>query len=86
MVVVLRKGIEMTQRMRVQLFLVLVLLGVVVGIIATPATQVAVAAPPCSYCDYQWDGCLEGTLFASCNGDSACCWSHVANCYAWCWE
>ena len=75
----------MTKPTRVRLFLALVLLGVVAGIVATPATQVAVAAPPCEICDYRYEACLEGTLFIDCNSDPACCWNHVANCYAWCY-
>ena len=75
----------MTKPTRVRLFLVLVLLGVVAGIVATPASQVAVAAPPCDYCDRKYEGCLEGTIYPICQSDPTCCWNYVASCYAWCY-
>lgn len=74
----------MNKSTRIRLFLVLVLLGVLAGVFATPGAQVAVAAPPCDYCDRQFEDCLDGIRWPACNGDSACCWSHVASCYAWC--
>jgi hypothetical protein len=75
----------MTKPTRVRLFLALMLLGVVAGIVATPATEVAVAAPPCEICDSRLEECYAGTLWPSCNGDPACCWNQVASCYAWCY-
>ncbi len=75
----------MTKTTRVRLFLLLVLAGVLVGVFATPAGQVAIAAPPCEYCDTKWENCLEQTCCTQCQGDYNCCWNLVSGCYAWCY-
>lgn len=74
----------MTRQTRVRAFSVIVLLVALVGILATPATQNAYAAPCCSSCDYREAACLNGTLYLECGGDGACCFNKVANCWRWC--
>lgn len=74
----------MTRQTRVRLFSLLVLLGVLAGILVTPAEQNAYAAPCCSSCDLRYEGCLVGTYYAYCNCDPVCCDAAVANCYSWC--
>jgi len=75
---------------RVRLFLVLVLLGVLAGVFATPAAQVAVAAPPCDLCETRFDNCLNQTCCGTCTpcqqcqGNLNCCESLVAGCFASC--
>lgn len=76
---------------RVRLFLFLVLVGVLAGVFITPAGQVAMAAPPCSSCEYRWDACVSQTCCSSCftcqqcQGDLGCCDSLVANCWNNCY-
>jgi hypothetical protein len=77
----------MTRQTRIRLFSLLVLLGVLAGVLATPAEQSnAYAAPCCSSCDYQYDSCVSGGgIYPSCNGDPACCEKIVMqNCWRWC--
>mgnify|MGYP006181760989 CR=1 FL=1 len=59
----------MTRQTRIRLFSLLVLLGVLAGVLATPDTENAYAAPCCSTCDYRESACLQGTLYPECGGD-----------------
>lgn len=74
----------MTRQTRIRLFSLLVLLGVLAGILATPATENAYAAPCCSSCDYRELACIQGTLYPECGGNPDCCFSKVATCWRWC--
>ena len=78
----------MEKTTRVRLFLFLVLVGVLVGVFATPAGQVALAAPPCEACDLRWENCVNQTCTyqacLQCQGNPDCCDSLVASCYAVC--
>ena len=74
----------MKKTTRVRVFLLLVLLGMLAGVFSTPAVQVAVAAPPCDYCDTKLENCLNQTCCTQCHGDDTCCRNLVASCYAWC--
>jgi len=69
---------------RVRLFLFLVLVGVLVGVLATPAGQVAFAAPQCEWCDAKYDSCLAQICCTQCHGSEPCCDSLTASCYANC--
>jgi hypothetical protein len=69
---------------RVRLFLLLVLVGALAGVFATPAGQVASAAPLCEWCDNKYDACLARTCCTQCNGSDPCCANLVANCWANC--
>ena len=74
----------MTRQTRIRLFSLLVLLGVLVGVLATPVTENAYAAPCCSSCDNRELACIQGTLYPECGGNHDCCFSKVANCWNWC--
>jgi hypothetical protein len=76
----------MSQQVRVKLFLLVILLGALAGVLGMPATQVASAAPPCEYCDYKQESCLNGTCCSSCAQNATCCQNLVASCYAFCWD
>ena len=74
----------MTKQTRVRVFSVIVLLVALAGILATPATQNAYAAPCCSSCESREFACLNGTLYTECGGDAECCFNKVASCYRFC--
>lgn len=74
----------MTRQTRFRLFSLLVLFGLLMGILATPSTQNAYAAPCCSYCDETELACNEGWAYPECGGDPSCCFSKVASCWRWC--
>lgn len=76
----------MTRQTRIRLFFVLILVGLVAGVLATPTPQQnAYAAPCCSSCDLQDDACMAGTLwFSFCHAMEPCCANHAANCYRVC--
>jgi hypothetical protein len=72
------------QGTRTKLLLLVILLGVVAGILAMPGAQMVAAAPPCEYCDYKYESCLNGTCCTGCAQDWTCCHNLVASCYAFC--
>ena len=74
----------MTRQTRIRLFSLLVLLGVLAGVLATPDTENAYAAPCCSSCDYRELACIQGTLYPECGGNPDCCFNKVASCWRWC--
>ena len=74
----------MSKQTRVRLFLVLVLLGALTGVLATPASQNAYAAPCCSTCDYRFSACIQGLLYPECGGDIWCCDQKTDSCYRFC--
>ena len=74
----------MSRQTRIRLFSLLMLLGVLAGILVTPAEQNAYAATCCTSCDYQMDSCLAGTMYPWCYGDLKCCEKAVAHCYSLC--
>lgn len=74
----------MTRQNRIRLFSLLVLLGLLAGILVTPATQNAYAMPCCSYCDYREQACINGILYPECGGEPGCCLDKVMGCWRWC--
>ena len=75
----------MNRRTRNRLFLFLLLLGVVAGIIATPAGQSAYAGPCCEQCSALYEGCLEGTIYTACQMDPYCCLVRTESCFWTCY-
>jgi hypothetical protein len=74
----------MSKQTRVRLFLLLVLFGTLTGVLAPPAGQVAVAAPPCESCDPIYDNCMAGLCCSTCNQSDTCCQARADNCWRWC--
>lgn len=72
----------MTRNTRLRLFSVLVLLGVLMGILATPTEQSnAYAGICCEVCDTRLQNCFAGITFPECMGDTNCCYTKVT-----CWS
>lgn len=65
-------------------FIVVLLLGTLVGVLASPAEQVAHAAVCCENCELFYQGCLEGTFYPSCGGDPTCCGIQTDSCFRSC--
>jgi hypothetical protein len=75
----------MRRQTRIRLCFVLVLVGLLAGIFATPTPQQnAYAAPCCSSCELQYDACLAGTHWTICHATDPCCSNHAASCYSVC--
>lgn len=74
----------MTKQTRVRLFSLLVLLGVLAGILITPASQTADAAICCEACEARYQSCLNGTLYPACGGADPCCYNSVSCLHTYC--
>ena len=74
----------MARQTRIRLFSLLVLLGVLAGILVTPASQTAYAAPCCTDCDARFNACLSGILYTYCGGVYWCCAQATDACYRYC--
>ena len=75
----------MSRQIRVRLFSLLVLLGVLAGILSSPTAPNAYAAICCTICDERYEQCLLGSLYPVCGGDPGCCDDRVSKrCWDWC--
>lgn len=79
----------MTRSTRIRFVSFLIMMGVLVGIIATPtAQQNAWAAVCCTACDQRIQNCYDGIpnpqgYYPECIGDIDCCMEKV-QCWKWC--
>lgn len=74
----------MTRQTRNRLFSLVLLLGVLGGILSTPAVRNADAAVCCEACQSLYDSCLAGTIYKACNGDQTCCFNRTQSCWPGC--
>lgn len=72
----------MTRNTRLRLFSVLVLLGVLLGVVATPTEQSnAYAGICCEVCETRLQNCYSGATYPECMGDYNCCRTKIT-----CWS
>lgn len=74
----------MTRQNRVRLFSVVLLLGLLAGILATPSSQNAYAEACCETCQQLYENCLAGFTYRTCNRDPICCSLRVDTCFMGC--
>lgn len=75
----------MSRRTRARILSLMLLLGVLTGVLATPDSQTAHAQVCCESCYFMYDNCIAGTGYAPCYGDFWCCNDQADRCMQTCY-
>ena len=70
----------MSKTTKARLFSLLLLLGVLTGVLATPDSQSAYAAICCEHCPSIFDNCMAAPGYGPCYGNYWCCADQAERC------